>query len=159
MAPGALAQLAGSGRSNRALTAAGAALIALGVAMIAGSVARSSAGSFLVSSAVAGAGLGLAFTGSLRHLSGAIPAGRRGEVMSAFYVVGYLSLGLPAVAAGLTVDALGLSETFEIFGAAAAVLALVLAIGGLRIDQPSPHTDARRLGVDVASHKQPCPGC
>jgi MFS family permease len=159
MAPGALAQLAGSGWSNRVLTAAGAALIALGVGMIAGSVATSSAGSFLVSSAVAGAGLGLAFTGSVRHLTGAIPADRRGEVMSAFYVVGYLSLGLPAVAAGLTADALGLSETFEIFGAAAAVLALVLAIGGLRIDQPSPQTDARRLGVDVASPKQPCPGC
>jgi MFS family permease len=143
MAPGALAQLAGRDLSNRTLTAAGAALIALGVALIAGSAAGGSAAVFLSASALAGIGLGLGFTGALRHLSEAIPPNRRGEVMSAFYVVGYLSLALPAIAAGLTASALGLSATFELFGAAAALLALALAISALRIDQSTP----RRLDL------------
>jgi MFS family permease len=156
MAPGAVAQLAGRNLPNRTLTVTGAAVVALGVALIAGSVAGGSAVSFLIASALAGVGFGLAFTGALRHLSNAIPADRRGEVMAAFYVVGYLSLALPAVAAGLTVSALGLSETFELFGAAVAVLALALAIGGLQIDE-SPAT-ATPLPVPPADAGQALAG-
>ena len=40
--------------------------------------------------------------------------------MSAFYVVAYASLSLPAVLAGLLVTQLGLRTTFEVFGAAVA---------------------------------------
>jgi hypothetical protein len=38
--------------------------------------------------------------------------------MSAFYVVAYASLSLPAVLAGILVTPLGLRTTFEVFGAA-----------------------------------------
>jgi hypothetical protein len=74
--------------------------------------------------------------GALRHLSAAIPADRRAEVMSAFYVVGYLSLALPAVAAGITASVVGLSETFELFSAGVVVIALLVAVGGRRIEAP-----------------------
>ena len=47
--------------------------------------------------------------------------------MSAFYVVAYGALSLPAIAAGLLSTPLGLDSTFEIFGVAIAVLALVVA--------------------------------
>jgi hypothetical protein len=57
--------------------------------------------------------------------------------MSAFYMVGYLSLSVPAVAAGLAASALGLSETFERFSAAVVPLALAVAAGGLRIGKAS----------------------
>ncbi len=133
--PGAIAQVAGRELSNRALTTGGAALIAVGMSLIAVAVAAGSATAFFLASGIAGVGFGLGFMGALRHLTGSIPAGQRGTVMSAFYVVGYLSLSLPAVAAGLTASALGLPETFELFSLAAVLVALVVAIGGLRIER------------------------
>lgn len=134
---GALAQLAGRNLSNRTLTVAGSAIVAGGMALIATAVAVSSAAFFLAASALAGVGFGLAFMGALRHLTGAIPAARRAEVMSAFYVVGYLSLALPAVAAGIVAGAVGVSETFELFSAGVVVLALLVAAGGRRITDPA----------------------
>lgn len=89
----------------------------------------------MIASGLDGVGFGLAFMGALRHLSGAIPPARRGEVMSAFYVVGYLSLSLPAVAAGLAASALGLSETFELFSGLVVLVAIAVAFGGLRIEE------------------------
>ena len=131
--PAALAQLAGRERSNRTLTAAGATMLAAGIALAAAGVADGSAGLFLPATALAGVGFGLSFMGALRHLSGSIPVARRSEVMSAFYVVAYLSLSLPAIAAGLVAASLGLAETFELFSAMVIVLALIVAGSGLRI--------------------------
>ncbi len=139
---GALAQVAGRNLDNRTLT-------------VTGSIARRHrhgphrhrGGRGLcrvlpAASALAGVGFGLAFMGALRHLTAAIPADRRAEVMSAFYVVGYLSLALPAVAAGIIASAVGLSETFELFSAGVVVLALTVAAGGLRIAKTAPATPA-----------------
>jgi hypothetical protein len=47
--------------------------------------------------------------------------------MSAFYVVAYASLSVPAVVAGVTVTHLGLERTFETFGSVVAVVALIVA--------------------------------
>jgi hypothetical protein len=47
--------------------------------------------------------------------------------MSAFYVVAYSSLSLPAILAGLLDTPLGLRPTFEIFGSMIAALALTVA--------------------------------
>lgn len=138
MGPGALAQVTGRNLSNRTLTVGGSVLVALGMALIATAVAVGSAPFFLIASALGGVGFGLAFMGALRHLSAAIPPARRAEVMSAFYVVGYLSLALPAVAAGVTASAIGVSETFELFGAGAVIIALLVAVGGRRIEDRSP---------------------
>ncbi len=135
MGSGALAQLAGRDLTNRTLTVAGSLLVALGMGLTATAVAVGSAPFFLGASALGGVGFGLAFMGALRHLSAAIPADRRAEVMSAFYVVGYLSLALPAVAAGIIASAVGLSETFELFSAGVVVIALIVALGGRRIDR------------------------
>jgi hypothetical protein len=142
MGSGALAQVTGRNLSNRTLTVAGSLLVALGMALTATAVAVGSAPFFLAASAFGGIGFGLAFMGALRHLSAAIPADRRAEVMSAFYVVGYLSLALPAVAAGVTSSAIGLSETFELFSAGVVIIALMVAAGGRRIPNPVPATQS-----------------
>jgi MFS family permease len=142
MGAGALAQLAGRDLTNRTLTVVGSSLVALGMALTATAVAAGSAPFFLAASALAGVGFGLAFMGALRHLSAAIPPDRRAEVMSAFYVVGYLSLALPAVAAGVTASAIGLSETFELFGTGAVIIALLVAVGGRRIPDQVPAAQA-----------------
>ena len=49
--------------------------------------------------------------------------------MSAFFLVAYAALSIPAVLAGLTATRIGLSSTFEIFGAAVAALALLWGDG------------------------------
>ena len=56
-----------------------------------------------------------------------IPPDHRAAVMSAFYVVAYLSISVPAILAGLLITPLGLDTTFEVFGAVVAALALVVA--------------------------------
>ena len=61
-----------------------------------------------------------------------IPAEHRGAVMSAFYVVAYGALSLPAIVAGLLVTPLGLRPTFELFGSLVAALALVVAFEAWR---------------------------
>ena len=134
--PAGLAQLAGRNLSNRVLTTVGALLLALGMGLTALSLSLSSAGAFLASAAIAGVGFGLAFMGALRHLAGAIPDGHRGEVMSAFYVVAYVAISVPAIAAGFASPHLGLTETFQVFSVVVVVLALAVAAGGLRIESP-----------------------
>jgi hypothetical protein len=69
--------------------------------------------------------------------------------MSAFYVVAYASLSLPAIGAGLLVTPLGLRPTFEIFGSVIAALALVVAFEAWRT-RPRVQAVRARLGYDVA---------
>jgi hypothetical protein len=52
--------------------------------------------------------------------------------MSAFYVVAYASLSIPAVLGGFVVTRVGLEETFEIFGAVVGGLAVLVAFEAWR---------------------------
>jgi predicted MFS family arabinose efflux permease len=52
--------------------------------------------------------------------------------MSAFYVVAYASLSIPAVLAGIVVTRIGLDDTFEVFGVVVSVLAVVVALEAWR---------------------------
>jgi MFS family permease len=129
---GAAAQLA-FGRAAPWLGAAlGSVALALGMGTIVAATAAGSGALLILGSIVAGGGFGVAFLGGLRTLSAAIPAEHRAGVMAAFYVVAYASLSLPAVAAGLLVTRLGVTETFEIFGTAIAGLALLVAFEAWR---------------------------
>jgi len=107
---------------------AGALGLAAGMAGTAASISTGSAVLFLTASAVTGAGFGVAFLGAIRLVSTAAPVEHRAAVMSAFYVVAYLSLSLPAIAAGLTVQQLGIEPTFRIFGFGVVAVALATAM-------------------------------
>ena len=74
-----------------------------------------------------------------------IPPQHRAEVMSAFYIVAYLAISLPAILAGALVEPLGLQTTFELFGSAVALLALAVAAEAWRT-RPA----AARLAVETA---------
>ena len=87
---------------------------------------------YLAGALVGGGGFGVAFLGALRALSVVIPPEHRAEVMSAFYLVAYGALSLPAVLAGVLVTPLGLEPTFEVFGGAVAALALLVAFEAWR---------------------------
>jgi MFS family permease len=117
--------------------ATGSVALAVGLVVIVLAASTDSSALLLVGGIVGGAGFGVAFLGALRALSVAIPPEHRGAVMSAFYVVAYLSLSLPAVVAGFVVTPLGLESTFEIFGSIVAALALLVALEAWR-QRPRP---------------------
>lgn len=129
---GSVAQLAYGRRPAWAGITGGSFALALGVGLIALAASEKAAAVLLIGSVVGGAGFGVAFLGALRSLSAAIPPDDRAGVMSAFFVVAYSALSVPAVLAGLVVTRLGLSSTFAIFGGAVAALALFVALQGWR---------------------------
>jgi predicted MFS family arabinose efflux permease len=102
------------------------------MALIVTAAATDSSVTYLAGSILGGVGFGIAFLGGLRTLVAAIPPQHRAAVLSAFYVVAYLSGSVPAVLAGLVVGHLGLESTFEIFGSIVAAIALVLAFEAWR---------------------------
>ncbi len=141
---GAVAQLSlGNRMAPWRAAAYGSVALAAGVLIIVASASAQSGALLLAGAVVGGAGFGLAFLGALRQLSGVIPPHHRAEVMSAFYVVAYASLSLPAVAAGFLVDSMGLEPTFELFGSFAAAIALVVAFEAWRT-RPAEARRARR---------------
>jgi hypothetical protein len=126
-ASGAAAQLV-FGRTAPWLGATlGSVALAAGLLLIVVAASTESSAVYLAGAVIGGGGFGVAFLGALRALSAAIPPAHRAEVMSAFYVVAYSALSLPAIAAGVAVTPLGLEPTFEIFGSIIAGLALVVA--------------------------------
>ena len=139
--PAALAQVAGRRTAPWRAAATGSVALAVGMLTIVAAISVGSAALYLAGSVVAGAGFGVAFLGSLRALSASIPAGHRGAVMSAFYLVAYSSLSIPAILAGVLDTPFGLKPTFEIFGTIIAALALGVAIQASRT---RPKRDEKR---------------
>ena len=128
-ASGATAQLVFGRTAPWLGAAAGSVALAIGLLVIVTSAAEDSTALFLAGGVVAGAGFGVAFLGALRTLSASIPNEHRAQVMSALYVVAYLSISVPAIIAGVLVTELGLITTFEIFGSVVAAIALLVAYG------------------------------
>jgi predicted MFS family arabinose efflux permease len=111
---------------------AGSAALAAGTLLIIAAAETGSGAAYLAGSVIAGAGFGVAFLAGLRQLVGVIPDQHRAAVMSAFYIVAYLSLSVPAVIAGVVVTHLGLDTTFETFGSVVAVVALAMSLEAWR---------------------------
>ncbi|MDA0183956.1 MFS transporter [Solirubrobacter phytolaccae] len=129
---GAAAQLLFGRTAPWAGAAYGSLALSLGMVLIVLSAASASEGLFWAGAIIGGGGFGVAFLGALRALSVAIPPDHRGAVMSAFYIVAYLAISVPAIIAGSVVNTLGLQTTFEIFGSVIAALALVVAFEAWR---------------------------
>jgi MFS family permease len=124
----------------------GSLALAAGMGLIVAAAATSSAVLFTAGAIVTGAGFGTAFLGGLRALSSAIPPEHRAATMSAFYLVAYGSLSIPAVIAGFVVEPLGVQETFEIFGSAIILIALLVTAEAWR-QRPRATVRARELSA------------
>jgi MFS family permease len=120
----------------------GSIALAAGTLLIVAATASGSSAAYLAGSVVAGLGFGSAFLGGLRQLTASIPAADRAAVMSAFYVVAYASLSVPAVLAGIVVTHLGLQQTFETFGSVVSAVALAVAVQAWRLRPRQPACDA-----------------
>ena len=146
---GAAAQLAFGRTAPWAGAVGGSIALATGLLLIVLAAAEKSSAIYVAGAIVGGAGFGVAFLGALRALSAAIPPAHRAEVMSAFYVVAYASLSLPAILAGVLVTPLGLEATFELFGSVIAGLALIVAAEAWRT-RPRPAVAAARPAYEAA---------
>jgi MFS family permease len=127
-----LAQLVGGRTAPWLGASAGSIALAVGVILIVVAAGTGSGTTYLIGSIVGGLGFGAAFLGGLRALVSSVPPEHRAAVMSAFFVVAYGSLSVPAVLAGIVVTHLGLESTFEIFGSVVAAVALVVAFEAWR---------------------------
>jgi predicted MFS family arabinose efflux permease len=120
----AVAQLTARAWPVRRQLIAGAVSLALGLVVVLVGVSGRSLAPFVIGIALAGVGQGLAYLGAQAHLDAVMPAGRRGSVMSAFFLVLYIAASVSALAVGLASGPLGLQTATIIVTSVLAGLAL-----------------------------------
>jgi MFS family permease len=103
---------------------AGCGLLAVGAGLLIAALAAESLALLLFGAATIGAGQGIAVGSGLAAVNERTPPERRGETASSFFVVLYIGLAVPVIAAGLGTEATGVRTTGIIYGAAAAAIAL-----------------------------------
>jgi predicted MFS family arabinose efflux permease len=117
----------------RTLMVTGVLALVLGVTMTLVAVAAGSTVGFFAGTVVAGVGFGSGFQGGIRTVLPLVAPHERAGVLSLLYVVSYLGLGVPAIAAGyLVVHAGGLVVTAREYGIAVIALAAVALVALLR---------------------------
>lgn len=129
-AASAVAQLLFGRLPLRLLATVGAILYVLGLTMTSLSVAHPSLGLFLTAAVATGTGTGMLFKTGLSQAAGSAGPASRAGVLSIFYVVAYLGMGVPSVAFGILVSVLGTTTTMTALGGA---LSLVVIIGALLV--------------------------
>jgi MFS family permease len=89
---------------------------------------------FFLGTAISGAGFGSGFQGGIRTVVPLAAAHERAGVLSLVYIVSYLGLGVPAVAAGFAiVHGGGLIDTAIYYGGAVILLATFALLGLVRV--------------------------
>jgi MFS family permease len=114
----------------RAMMLAGTLALIVGVGVTLVAIDVDSVAGFFAGTAIAGVGFGSGFQGGIRTVLPLTEAHERAGVLSLLYVVSYLGLGLPSVAAGFAVVHFGnLLAVTRWYGAAVVLLALVALVG------------------------------
>jgi hypothetical protein len=103
--------------------------LALGVLITLAGVQYRNVGVMLLGTVVGGIGFGTVFSGTLRSLLPYAQPGERAGLLSAYFVEGYLSFSLPALAAGFLAPIVGLTRTADFYG----IGVILLAVASLAI--------------------------
>jgi predicted MFS family arabinose efflux permease len=107
----------------------GAGSLLIGVAVALAALPSNAVGLFFVGTAIAGIGFGSGFQGSVRSVVAHAAPHERAGVLSIVFIVSYLAMGLPAVAAGAMIARhVDILQTSMLFGGAVIALA-VAALG------------------------------
>ncbi len=88
---------------------------------------------FVIAAVTGGIAVGLIFRGGISEINRVAEARRRGAVMSTFFAVAYVGLGLPAVLAGLLSVPLGPVDASVVVACLAAVMVVAAFIVVLRV--------------------------
>ena len=116
----------------RAVLVWGIAGLVAGVAITLVALGTGSVALFFAGTAVSGVGFGAGFQGGIRTVVPQAAPHERAGVLSLLFVISYLGMGVPAVAAGFgATDGLGLLGSARVYGIALIVLA-GFALAGLR---------------------------
>jgi MFS family permease len=107
--------------SPRTALIAGALVSGLGMALLILAVNLRNLPIYLLATVAAGGAYSLLFVGGLRVISAVAPEHRRGGILSALYLLGYLSMGALALVLGAIATTRGLSLAVDL-GAAAIIL-------------------------------------
>jgi MFS family permease len=122
---GAIAVLLLRSTSAHRILSGGIPALVAGVAITLAGVQMRQVSLMLAGTVVAGIGFGAAFSGAMRTVMPHAEAHERAGLLSAFYVAGYLSFSLPAIATGVVAPLAGLPLAADVYGAVVAVLAIV----------------------------------
>jgi len=134
---GAIAVVLLRGRDARTLMRIGGVALVLGVSVALAGEASHSLATFLVGTAIAGIGFGTGFQGALRLVVEALLPHQRAGGLSALFVVSYLSMGLPAILAGMRFAATrDITATARELGFVVIALALLALVGTFRRFEP-----------------------
>ena len=123
-----IAQITAHGRRPAAVQMIGLCLLATGLILLALAGAVSSLALLLIATALAGVGQGLVFLAGVTEVTAAAPPERRADVLSSFYVIVYLGVGLPVIGVGFLATAIGLLHSVQGFALAVAALCLALTV-------------------------------
>jgi predicted MFS family arabinose efflux permease len=113
---------------QRALLA-GSPLLVAGVLVTLAGLGTGQLWLYALGSAAAGAGFGPAFAGALRTLAPLAATTERAALLTAVYVLSYLSFSVPAVLAGVATTRAGLRDTADVYAAVVAVVAAAATAG------------------------------
>jgi predicted MFS family arabinose efflux permease len=123
-------------REARSMMGLGAAGLFAGVGAVLVALSFESISLFFLGTALAGMGFGAGFQGAIRMVVPLAAPHERAGVLSVAFVVSYLAMGLPAVAAGFAIAAgHSLLDTARDFGGMVMVLA-TLALAGTWVRRP-----------------------
>ena len=128
-ASGGLAVLVLQHREPRAMMTFGASMLAAGVGVAVWSLPHHAIAVFFAGTSIAGIGFGTGFQGAVRSIVPFAAPHERAGVLSIVFVVSYLSMGVPAIAAGALVARHGnILGTAKEFGLAVMMLALAAVL-------------------------------
>ncbi len=105
----------------------GLALLVVGLGGVVLAVPTQSLELIALGTLVTGVGQGLAFGGSMALINQMAPPEQRGRVVSSFYVVIYLGVGLPVIGTGLAATQIGLYRAVSGFALVIALVGAVIA--------------------------------
>jgi predicted MFS family arabinose efflux permease len=114
--------------SSRSALIFGAVASVFGMGLLVLAVYRHDLLIYFLATATAGASYSLLFVGSLQLVNAAAPRHLRGSVLSALYLVGYLSMGSLALVLGVVATAWGLGFAVDLGAAAIAIVSLATLV-------------------------------
>jgi MFS family permease len=120
-------------RTPRQMMMVGAVSLLIGVALTVFALSHSAAVLFFLGTAVAGVGFGGGFQGAVRTVIPSAAPHERAGTLSVIFIICYLAMGVPAVAAGsMIAQHVSIITTAEYFCAVVMALAAAALVGAVR---------------------------
>jgi len=140
----ALVQLGlGQLRDRRALLL-GFPLLVIGLSVLALALITDSLPIIVAAAVLLGIAVGCAYMGSITLIDRVSPDVSRGEILSAFYLVGYLALAVPTIGVAFAAGPFGLGAAAAAFGITLGIFAVAGGVATLRTPTPAGGGGRRR---------------